>query len=83
MNNKEYDRLFWEELERLVKECGIIIDRPRGTEHPRFKERIYPVDYGCLRETSSMDGGGIDIWVGTKEPKKVDAVLCTIDMLKR
>ena len=29
-----------------------------------------------------MDGAGIDVWVGTGE-KKVDAIMCTVDLLKR
>lgn len=40
------------------------------------------VDYGYLKDTSSMDGAGIDVWVGSGE-KRVDAVMCTVDCLKR
>jgi inorganic pyrophosphatase len=34
----EYDNKFWEYLNRLVKENEIIIDRPKGTKHPRYNE---------------------------------------------
>ena len=29
-----------------------------------------------------MDGGGIDVWVGTGE-KKIDAIICIVDLMKR
>ena len=29
-----------------------------------------------------MDGGGIDIWMGTEE-RKVVGIICTVDLLKR
>lgn len=29
-----------------------------------------------------MDGSGIDVWVGSGE-KRIDAIICTIDLLKR
>lgn len=56
-------------MDNLVKQSKIVIDRPRGTAHPKYPNFIYKVDYGYLENTSSMDGGGIDVWVGTKEEK--------------
>ena len=41
-SNKE----FWEALDELVLNSEIIIDRPKGTAHPKFSDFIYPVDYG-------------------------------------
>lgn len=60
-----------------------MIDRPKGTPHPKFPNFIYKVDYGYLDNTSSMDRGGIDVWVGTDEKKKIDAIICTVDLIKR
>ena len=77
-NNKE----FWKALDELVNNSQIIIDRPKGTAHPRYKDFIYQVDYGYLKNTYSMDGSGIDIWVGSGK-KKVDAIICTVDLLKK
>ncbi len=34
-----------------------------------------------LKDTSSMDGAGIDVWVGSGEPK-IDAIICTVDLMK-
>jgi inorganic pyrophosphatase len=78
----KYDNEFWEALEELVSASEIVIDRPKGTVHPKFPDFIYKVDYGYLKNTSSMDGGGIDVWVGTGE-KKIDAIMCIVDLMKR
>jgi inorganic pyrophosphatase len=74
---------FWDLLDKLVSESEIIIDRPKGKSHPKFKEAIYPVDYGYLKATSSMDGQGIDLLLGSLNEKRIDAILCTLDIMKR
>lgn len=77
-----YDEEFWTALDELVDNSEIIIDRPKGTAHPKYPNFIYRVDYGYLRNTSSMDGAGIDVWVGSGE-KKIDAIMCIVDLMKR
>ncbi|HNX15366.1 MAG TPA: inorganic pyrophosphatase [Oscillospiraceae bacterium] len=79
MNNAE----FWAALDTLVGQSEIVIDRPKGSAHPRYLDFIYPVDYGYLKNTFSMDGGGIDVWVGTDPARKIDAVMCIVDLMKR
>ena len=74
---------FWNAIDKIVSESKIVIDRPKGTAHPRFPDFVYRVDYGYLENTSSMDGGGIDVWVGTDERKQVDAIMCIVDLMKR
>ena len=74
---------FWEALDTLVGQSEIVIDRPKGAAHPRYPAFIYPVDYGYLKDTASMDGGGIDVWVGTDPARKNDAIMCIVDVLKR
>ena len=77
-----YNEDFWNALDELVSNSEIVIDRPRGSAHPRFPNFIYKVDYGYLKDTASMDGGGIDVWVGSGE-KKIDAIMCIVDLMKR
>ena len=74
---------FWEALDALRAQTQIVIDRPRGSAHPRYPEFIYPLDYGYLEGTSSMDGSGIDVWLGSREDRALDAVMCVVDLLKR
>ena len=73
---------FWELLDRLVSENPLRIDRPKGSRHPHYPEMIYPVDYGYLEGTHSMDGGGIDVWRGTAQNRGVVAVIASIDHKK-
>ena len=77
-----YTEAFWKALDELVNHSEIMIDRPKGTAHPRYPDFIYKVDYGYLKDTSSMDGGGIDVWVGSGG-KKIDAILCIVDLVKK
>lgn len=78
----QYDDGFWEALDELVNNSEIVIDRSKGTAHPKYPNFIYRVDYGYLRNTASMDGAGIDVWVGSGE-KKIDAIMCIVDLMKR
>lgn len=66
----------------MVCSSEIVIDRPRGSVHPKYPDFIYRVDYGYLKNTTSMDGAGIDIWVGSGE-RKIDAIICTVDLMKK
>lgn len=77
-----YNEEFWNALDELVNKSEIVIDRPKGSAHPKFPDFIYRIDYGYLKNTASMDGTGIDVWVGSNG-KKIDAVMCIVDLLKR
>ena len=77
-----YNEDFWKALDELVSNSEIVIDRPRGSAHPRFPNFIYKVDYGYLKDTTSMDGAGIDVWVGSGD-KKIDAIMCIVDLVKK
>ena len=77
-----FDGDFWRALDTLVRDSEIVIDRPKGSAHPKYPDLIYRVDYGYLENTSSMDGGGIDVWVGSG-PRQIDAVICIVDLMKR
>ena len=79
---EDYNGDFWKALDELVNNSEIIIDRPKGAAHPRYPDFIYKVDYGYLKDTTSMDGGGIDVWVGSGG-KKIDAVMCIVDLMKK
>ena len=78
-NNKE----FWRAIDTLVANGKTVIDRPKGSAHPRFSNLQYPLDYGYIENTTSMDGGGIDVWRGSLTENKVDAMICTVDLMKK
>jgi inorganic pyrophosphatase len=75
--------MFWQTLDRLVAESRIVLDRPRDTPHPRYPEFIYPLDYGYLDGTMAADGDGLDVWLGSQPDRRLTAIVCTVDLIKR
>ena len=74
---------YWLALEQMVEKSEIVIDRPKGSRHPRFEAVVYPMDYGFLRGTGTIDGGGVDIWVGSSTVEDgIVGVLATADLFK-
>ncbi len=74
---------YWDYLDHLVSTHEIVLDRPKGSAHPRYPDFIYPLDYGYLKDTTTVDGGGIDIFVGSKVRKAVEGIICTVDLNKK
>lgn len=74
---------FWRKLDELIGSCKIVIDRPRGTPHPRYPEAVYEVDYGYLEGTSSMDGDGIDLYLGSLPEKTLSGIIVIVDAVKK
>jgi coenzyme F420-0:L-glutamate ligase/coenzyme F420-1:gamma-L-glutamate ligase len=74
---------FWTFIDRLVASSSVIVDRPRGSSHPRYPELVYPLDYGYLEKTTAIDGGGIDVWVGSMDVHTPNALIFTVDLKKR
>jgi inorganic pyrophosphatase len=74
---------FWRYLDHLVSGSRVVIDRPKGSVHPRYPDMVYPLDYGYLEGTTSGDGQGIDVWVGSAQTDRPDAIVCTVDLWKR
>lgn len=84
------DISFWNEITKLLTTNVIVIDRPKGSTHPRYREAVYPFDYGYLENTTSSDGSGIDVWLGSlnslvkrQSAKTLTGILCTFDTLRR
>ena len=79
----EVNPAFWEAVDELVRSSEIMIDRPKGSVHPKYATFVYRVDYGYLKDSASMDGQGIDVWVGSDPAQRIDAVMCIVDLMKR
>ena len=73
---------FWQALKQLVPRARVVIDRPKGSSHPRYPEIVYPLDYGYLDGTTAVDGGGVDVWRGSLCDKSIVGALCTVDLFK-
>jgi coenzyme F420-0:L-glutamate ligase/coenzyme F420-1:gamma-L-glutamate ligase len=73
---------FWETLELLVARNRLVVDRPKGSRHPRYPDLIYPLDYGYLEGTRAVDGGGVDVFIGSDMARRLTAVFMTVDLQK-
>ena len=74
---------FWTQLDTFVMDSELIIDRPKGSRHPRVSSVIYPLDFGYLSNTCGGDGDEVDVWRGSLPDPRLDAVICTTDLGKR
>ena len=68
-------------MNRLVMTNSIMIEKRKGSAHPRYLNIIYPLDYVYLENTISGDTGGIDVWLGSIGNKTLTGILCTFDTL--
>ena len=80
---KSNNQIFWQRLDELLATSEIVSDRPKGSHHPRFPEIVYQTNYGYPDSTTSNDGEGLDVWLGTADEKRLNAVICTVDLDKR
>ena len=78
-----YNDNFWQAVDVLISSGRIVFDRPKGSTHPRFPNIKYEIDYGYIENTTSMDGGGIDVWRGSLADNNVNAIICTVDLMKK
>jgi inorganic pyrophosphatase len=77
------ETLFWTHLDDLIASSKIVIDRPKDKPHPHWPDMIFPLDYGYLEGTTAMDGGGIDLWLGSAPHRRLTAIMCTLDIKKK
>lgn len=73
---------FWQYLDQLLASHALVIDRPKGTAHPRHPSLVYPLNYGYLEGTVGGDGNEVDVWVGSLPDKALNAIVCTVDLMK-
>lgn len=80
---EQHNDEFWGHLDRLIQNSQVVIDRPKDSAHIDHEDMIYPLDYGYLAGTTSSDGAGIDVWLGSSGEHHVHGVVCTVDLFKR
>lgn len=83
MREFENNALFWQKLDTIFLSSTLTIERPKDSSHPKFKNLIYPVDYGSLGDTIGNDNAPIDVFCGEMKNKIVQAIIVSADILKR
>lgn len=83
MNIYENNAFFWQKLDTLYLSSQLVIDRPKNTCHYKYSNLVYPVDYGYLNDTLGSDNAPIDVFKGSLNSTKVDAIVVTADILKK
>lgn len=83
MQELENNAYFWQKLDTLLLSSTCTIDRPKGSEHFKYRNLIYPVDYGFLSDTLGSDQTPIDIFRGSRSTNSVDAIAVSADILKK
>ena len=74
---------FWTRMDNLIASQELVIDRPKGSTHPRYPDLVYPLDYGYLKFTSGGDGNEIDVWRGSIANGPLVGIVCTVDTKKK
>lgn len=83
MKEIENNALFWQKVDALVLSSPLVIDRPKGTHHQKYFNLVYPVDYGYLEDSINTESTPIEVYRGTQDTGKVDALVITVDILKK
>ena len=47
----------------IGKTVKVVVDRPKGSRHPKYKDMIYPINYGYVEGVFSGDGEEQDVYI--------------------
>ncbi len=83
MKEFENNAFFWQKIDTLLFSSPLEIFHKKGESHPEYAHFIFPVDVGMLQETSSQKSDGIFAFKGTKESSGCNAVVVSVDILKK
>lgn len=83
MSNYENNAYFWQKVDTLFLSSGFVITRKKGDVHPRFKNLIYPTDYGYVKDTNSVSGDGVSVYAGSLSRYTITALVVAADILAK
>ncbi|MFV0379936.1 MAG: Inorganic pyrophosphatase [Anaerorhabdus sp.] len=73
---------FWQKIDTLIFSNDLYIHRPKGDHHPEYKNLVYPVDYGYLKETQTSQES-LFMFKGTSLGLGCNGVIVAADILKK
>ena len=83
MAQYENNAYFWQKIDTLYLSNEVKVLRQKGDVHPTFKNLIYPVNYGRLKDTASVNQDGVSVYLGTGNRNEITAVVVAADILSK
>lgn len=74
---------FWQKIDTLFYSSHMEVVSKKGATHQRYKNLVYPLDYGYLTDTLSESGHGIAVFLGTSGVESVSTMVIAADILKK
>ena len=81
MANYENNAYFWQKIDTLYLSSNLVISRHKGETHPNFKNLIYPVEYGHLKDTLGTNMEGLSVYVGSESKTTINGIVVAADIL--
>lgn len=83
MISYENNAFFWQKIDTLVFSSKFVLKQEIGSQHPAYKNLIYPVKYGNLVDLAEDAEEGISVFRGSEKVSTVNALIIAADILKK
>ncbi len=74
---------FWQKLDTLYFSSKLNIAFEKGHTHPKYKNLIYPVQYGYLLDLVDDKDLRIAVFKGSSNTGKIESLIIAADILKK
>ncbi|MDH6367969.1 inorganic pyrophosphatase [Breznakia blatticola] len=82
MKEFENSALFWQKLDTIYLSSKLVVHRAKDSAHPKYRNLIYPVNYGILEDTGGDGLREIRVFKGSMS-KGIQGIIVGADILKR
>ncbi len=83
MKQVENNAYFWQKLDTLFVSATFSIIHSKHSTHSVYKNLVYPVNYGVIKDAHSYGNTEIGVFKGSNDIHRVDAIAVSIDTLER
>lgn len=83
MATVENNAFFWQKIDTLYLSSTFEKIREKGESHPKYRNLVYPVEYGRLKDTLTPDHEGIMVYKGSEKSNTVASIILAADILKK
>jgi len=79
----ENNAYFWQKLDALYLSGDFKVTYKKGSKHPKYKDLVFPCDYGHVETLSSDTQETIKVMKGDLQDYKVGAVVVCANLLDK